>query len=103
MDTIFPENNEPEVKEEVSTDAVVAEDAPQPKPAKEEKPKEEKNGLTTEDIVETLENAGFKNVEDVVEPAPAESAIEDIPEVSGADWGNSEGEQKVDENGWPVW
>lgn len=102
-DTIFPENNEPETNEETAESAVVEEE---PQPEKEEK------GMTKEEIVEKLEAAGFKNIETVngaadvktmPEDAPSEQAIEDIPEVASADWGDSNGEQKLDENGWPVW
>lgn len=112
QDTIFPENNEPEEPEkqeeakeaEVNTDAVVTEDAPQPE--------QKKKGLTQEDIVEKLEAAGFKNIEalngteDVKiasENAPSEQAVEDIPELNSPDWDEPNGEQKLDENGWPVW
>lgn len=112
QDTIFPENNEPEEPEkqeeakeaEVNTDAVITEDVPQPE-------KKEK-GLTQEDIVEKLEVAGFKNIETVngaedvktmPEDTPGEQAVEDIPELNSPDWGESNGEQKLDENGWPVW
>lgn len=112
QDTIFPENNEPEESEkqeeakeaEVNTDSVITEDAPQPE--------QKKKGLTQEDIVEKLEAAGFKNIEalngteDVKtasENAPSEQAVEDIPELNSPDWGESNGEQKLDENGWPVW
>ena len=132
QDTIFPENNEPEEQEEanetkavdldaeedaeweqkiqsgeikkVNTDAVVTEDAPQPE--------RKKKGLTKEDIVERLEAAGIKNIETVngtadvktmLEDAPGEQAVEDIPELNSSEWGDSNGEQKFDENGWPQW
>ena len=131
QDTIFPENNEPEEQEEaketkaadldaeedaewkqkiqsgeikeVNTDAVVTEDVPQPE--------QKEKGLTKEDIAESLEAAGIKNIETVnvmadvntmPDNVPSEQAIEDIPQLNDSDWSDPNN-VKTDDDGWPKW
>lgn len=102
QDTIFPENNEPEMKEEV-VDPVVEEE--------ESQLEKKEDGMTKENVVEVLEAAGLKNIEtevetnDVkttVEDAPNEQAIEDIPELNSPDWSNPDN-VKTNDDGWPQW
>jgi len=97
QDTIFPENNEPETKEETAEPAI--EDAPQPE--------KKESGMTKEDIVAGLEAAGFVNIETIAKETKEESkegnvAVEDIPQLGDPDW-NDPQNVKTNDDGWPQW
>lgn len=90
-DTIFPENNEPE---ETSVD-------------------EEKKGMTVEEVVSVLEDAGIANI-DTVDEEPKEELVGSV-EVSNDGWFGENTEQteekngeesvpviETDANGWPM-
>lgn len=109
QDTIFPENNEEEQEAPESQEEQKEADAEQhvePEQDKSDETKEAEvntDAVVTEDVPQPEKVVDVKNIETIAEEAPSEQAIEDIPEVASADWGDSNGEQKLDENGWPVW
>ena len=82
-DTIFPENNEPE-EEKVKEDTPAVEEKTEEVA---EEPESEDKGMTQEEIVKTLEDAGFVNIDTVVK----EENEEDAP-----------AQLNIDENDWPI-
>ena len=105
QDTIFPENNEKEQEaseEQEEQKEADAEKVPDTDAEENAEPEQDKSDETKEAEVNTNAVA----TEDVAQPEQtrsAELAVEDIPQLNDTTWGDSDGEQKLDENGWPQW
>lgn len=98
------EEAEPETETETVAEEPVIEDTIFPE--NNEEPKEEKKGMTMDDIVETVESAGIVNIDEVVKEEEKEekkeAVVEDIPELNNVQWPDGD-DVKLDANGWPEW